>query len=203
MLTRRKFIGRGWKATVFGIFVPELIRGQVPIPIGQFDQKPSSKTPTWYDTEPQAATDTDASGTVDALEWSSVSVTIGGSATKARIYLRDNSVGSANLKMKLYEVVGGASKASGTVSIPDTNAIDNAYLEVTFGTPYTVASSTTYLVAWIGDAGASFLNYRYKAGVDNWKAKLAFGYTTSPDTLPTGDFSLSRGYAVGLYVIPS
>lgn len=152
----------------------------------------------WYDVETQANTDTDASGTVDALEWAVVTVAQGGSATKARIYLRDNSGGST-IKMGIYAAGGGSVLASGTATIADGTCCDNAYLEVTFGTPVTV-TATTYLIAWIGTTGVDQLNFRYKASSGNWKSKLSYGYSSFPGTLPSPDFNLSRGYAVSLFV---
>lgn len=156
--------------------------------------------PTWYDVETFANTDTTSFGTTDALEWTSVTVTTGGSATKVRIYLGDNS-GGGNLKMGLYAAGGGAVLASGTGNIANASSNDNAYFEITFGTPVTVTSATTYIIAWIGDAGATELSYRQRAGTGSWNAKLGFGYATFPAALPgAADFTLARNYAVSLYV---
>jgi len=169
--------------------------------VGNLAPRAASGPNAWYDVETVANTDTDANGTVDALEWSSVTVVTGGSATKARIYLGDNTgTPSVNLKMGIYAAGGGAVLASGSVANAGS-AGDNAYVEVTFGTPVNVSSSTTYLVAWIADAGALDLTYRFKNGSGNWKAKLSYGYSNFPGTLPTEEtFSLSRGYAVSLFV---
>lgn len=151
---------------------------------------------TWYDVETFANTDQFFGSTIDALEWATVTVAQGGSATKARIYFADNG-GGGNIKIGIYAAGGGSVLAYGTGNIADGTCCDNAYLEVTFGTPVTV-TATSYLIAWISDSGS--LSYRYKGSSGNWKAKLSYGYSSFPGTLPSPDFSLSRGYAVSLFV---
>lgn len=187
------------------IFVPKLTRAQNPfadVTIAQPLEMASggSGPDVWYDVEEPGDTDSASVGTVDALEWSAVTVTTGGSATKARIYLGDN-VGSpsVNLKMGIYAAGGGSVLASGSVSNAGQLG-DNTYQEVTFDTPVSVSSSTQYLIAWIASTNADNLGYRYLAGAGNWKAKLSFGYGNFPGNLPAPDFDLSRAYAVSLYV---
>jgi len=155
---------------------------------------------TWYDVATSGETDTPASGTDGALEWTTVTVTQCGSADKARIYLGDNvGTPSINLKMGFHAAGGGAALASGSVANAGSGG-DNAYVEVTFGTPADVTSSTNYIIAWIAETGSTDLTYRYLNGAGNWKAKLSFGYGSYPGSIPAEDFSQSRKYAVSLHV---
>ena len=154
---------------------------------------------TWYDVETFANTDSDGVGTVDGLEWTPVVVTQAGLATKARIYMSDNSEGF-NIKMGIYLLGDEVVLASGTANVANNICCDNQYLEVTFDTPVSV-TATTYLIAWIGDSTFGGIATRYKAGVGTWNAKLLYGYSNFPGTLPgSADFTLSRNYAVSLFV---
>lgn len=196
-MNRRNFIKKAGSSlfvpAIFGIYVPSVKAASRRALLEAKVLSAAGGPNTWYDSEIQANTDTSASSSTDSLEWVPVVVAQAGSATKARIYLKDNSA-TQGLKMGVYANAGGAVLASGSVSA----SVDDAYTEVTFGTPVAV-SAATYLVAWIVDGGG--LEFRYKASSGNWKAKLGFGYSSFPGNLPSPDFDLSRGYAAGLFVL--
>jgi len=150
--------------------------------------------PQWFDVETVGNTDTDAGTSVDATEWSPI--TLGaGDATKGRIWFQ-TCAGSGSFKMGLYSNDGNTLLASGEVSY--TTADDAVFKEITFDTPATV-SAGSYLIAWsfsTVDPGI-----RRKAGVGNWKSKLSHPYANFPTaTLPSPDFDLARNYAVSVYV---
>lgn len=182
-----------------GLFVPYICVGQMAwrraVEANQVPPAGGGGGGAWYDTELQAATDTDAGSTIDELNWSPVVVTTGGSCTKGRIYINGTAPGTFNIKMGVNKDSDGTILASGSGTYDGTQ---HAYTEITWGTPVTLASSTTYRAAWILDNNNA--SFRYKAGADNWRDNLGFGYANYPGTLPAPTFDLARGFAVGLWV---
>lgn len=150
-------------------------------------------SPIWQDVATVAEADTTGTIGFNAMEWTPLVASQSGSATKARVYVHFR-FGAADVKMALYDNSGNLiTGASGTAS-----SVGSAqYLEVTFGTPASVTSGTTYKLAWEADSGN--LQNRYLNGSGTMTYDTFTYASFPPATLGTGS-DVTRKYVVSLRI---
>jgi hypothetical protein len=147
----------------------------------------------WYDAIAQADTDAANSANDTIMLWSKVSALSGGTATKLRIYVTNNT-GASDVKMALY-TSGGVLMDSGLVNV----GASNQYFEVTLDDGDAVAA-TDYYIAFQPDSSTAG-DWRYKAGFTSGDTKFSLNAYASfpPANLPVGT-DLDWHMAIGVYV---
>jgi hypothetical protein len=133
-----------------------------------------------------------ATGAIFAMRFQSGSDAAGASATTMSWYIA-SSAGS-NLKFALYSDSGTAptnvlASASGSIGI------ETKWVTLTFGTPYTLAASTWYWFAVLGDADTTNIYYADSTSLNAGK-DVTFTYASFPVNPFEG---LTTTYTVRLY----
>lgn len=154
----------------------------------------SGGSPAWFDIATVAEADTTSGISTAAPNWSSVTPSLTGSATKSRVYIQ-NRFGAANVKMALYDnggaIITGASGVSASVA-------GGQYLEITFGTPASVTASTAYKLAW--QAENINVDGRYLAGAGALSTGTGLYSDFPTANLPTDIGPFAQKWVVSLWV---
>lgn len=144
----------------------------------------------WQDLNSSGATDTDGVVPRDDLHWTEIPLTTG-SAIKLRGYVRAFSF-ATTLKMGIYSLAG-AKLQEGTVAVSATG-----YAQITISTQGITTGN--YILAWIcPDNAAISLGYQNAVGTLSYKVGVTVN--TLPATLPAADGTVTRKYAVGVFVL--
>jgi hypothetical protein len=151
-------------------------------------------TGAWVDVNTSGATNANGNIESNDLHWTSITLG-GGTADKARLYIRHATNPAALVKVGLYNNAGALVASSAATAVAGLG-----YLEVPFSSPAAVTAGT-YRLAWIGNSGPTDNQIGYENGVGTLSYKVGTSYNTIPGVLPTADGTVARKYAVGVYVV--
>ena len=127
--------------------------------------------------------------------WVVISAPVSGSATKARVYI-STFYGACDVKFALYDNAGTSLLANGVA----TASGGNAYLEITFGTPVSVTSGTSYRLAYMASTD---IDGRYLSGEGELHVASSGTYAGFPPaSLPSDIGPFTRRWVVGFYIVP-
>ncbi len=150
----------------------------------------------WQDLQDPATANTDGANSANQVASHAIVAAHSGTIDKLRIYIKTR-FGVGNVKMGLYR--NDKTFFTGANGIGADPGAGNQWLEVVLGTPPTVVSGTTYILAWDFDSGN--LNNAYDSG----SGALSFdtlAYTSFPgDPLINSVGPFTRNPSVGMHFV--
>jgi hypothetical protein len=144
---------------------------------------------TWTDVNSSGATDTNGEVFVNDLHWTAIALPTG-TATKIRANVRDCPA-AADLRLGLFDPSGDR-VATGVVAVSTTG-----YAEISLAAVAITAGN--YSLAWTTSSGPG-IYLGYQDGVGTLSYKSGVTPNTMPATLYAADGTVSRKYAVGVFV---
>lgn len=203
-MNRRKFIKQAglFVPVTFGVFVPKLLRAQVPIDDLEIQawlkahQGAASGPNTWYDIQDCTANPNNSTTTnLDEEIWATVTVGQAGTAIKLRMRVIQAGTASA-FKMALYNN-SGARIADGGIQLISATGITEFPLVASVG-----VSATTYQIYGVsGDAvNTQSVGVQTTLGTLNFKTTSGAYAAAPPANLATGQSTIAWNVCFGLFV---
>lgn len=146
----------------------------------------------WYDSTTTTTSTTYISNVQG--KFTPVTVAQGGSCTKVRFYIKDKNGGTYAVKVGIYN--SSRAKLTEVIGTIVAGTSQNAYFEVTLGSPLTVTAAD-YWLGFITDTTGNWGMGKAASGTETWNNDTT--YPTLPDPFTTGG-STDAKHAMGMFV---